>query len=157
ENDKYQFDSILKRQLPKPGQKDLRHFEWHYWNRMSQPEKEVKLENPPPNFEGRFSPDGTTVAELARADGQFVVKIWDTVTGKLRVVCPGASVDQDPPKKKSLNKLQMEFSTDGKRLVAHISRKGLALDGTGKVEANEFWVWDAATGKRLWYHYGEKG
>jgi hypothetical protein len=60
---------LLRQWIPTPGEKDLRGFEWHYWNRLAHQEKRiVRLEGLTPedramSLVGAVSRDGTRVAD----------------------------------------------------------------------------------------------
>jgi WD40 repeat protein/tRNA A-37 threonylcarbamoyl transferase component Bud32 len=97
---------MLERQIPGPGEKDLRHFEWHYWNRQTHiehaaftlPDAEVSI--PLRGFRvseiGQiFSRDGSRAAlvflpfsprtgvSLSPLIPRGRVKVWDVATRKL--------------------------------------------------------------------------
>ncbi|HMY75563.1 MAG TPA: AAA-like domain-containing protein, partial [Blastocatellia bacterium] len=69
--------NLLNEQIPKPGQEDLRNFEWHYLWQLCHNER-VTLHSESNVFQAVFSPDGRFVAG---ASGN-VAKLWDTATGQ---------------------------------------------------------------------------
>jgi hypothetical protein len=96
---------MLERQIPRPGEADLRHFEWHFLNRQTHPEAaSFTLPGVQPNAivtpagaspretATFFSRDGTRAAlfhspsaRLAYGpnDERGTVKVWDVATRKL--------------------------------------------------------------------------
>jgi WD40 repeat protein len=147
------------------GGLDLRRFEWHYWQRLSQGHG---LTIPAGGLPVVFSPDGSRVARAIgnsrAAFGFKVVGIWDLASGKQllsrnlekeisaialahdnkRVACAHSNeisiVDATSGKdicslKTNSDCRALVFSPDGKLLVA-------ALDGAAK-------IWDAETGKEM--------
>lgn len=116
---------LLKTKVPAPGQKDLRNFEWHYWNRLvNGTDREVELPGIKP-LRTAFSPDGSILAGIVREDDQWLVKLWDTATGKVRQVCQAQKLELGPEADKYsfgfTTEGQLAFSADGKRLAAAIS------------------------------------
>jgi WD40 repeat protein len=79
---------LLGEQVPRAGQRDLRCFEWHYWDRLAHAELSVI---PLSRFRGfgKFSPDGGTLLGSLRPDAGSeemsagMVGIWDAATGRL--------------------------------------------------------------------------
>jgi hypothetical protein len=73
-----QARSLLRNHLPKPGQADLRGFEWRYLWQQCQSEELFSLQGHA--NDGRriaFSPDGR---HLASGDRNGVLKLWDTAS-----------------------------------------------------------------------------
>ena len=79
---------LLRHWLPKPGEDDLRGFEWHYWNRLSHQELEtVRLAG----FDGDgwtqstpfLSPDGSRVIAFVPDAGGRASRLtfWDAQSG----------------------------------------------------------------------------
>jgi serine/threonine protein kinase/WD40 repeat protein len=161
---------LLQSKVSAAGQKDLRHFEWHYWNRQANGgvqgmDLEGLNEGPRPESGDYkapvFSPDGTVLAMMLSEKNAAVVKLWDTATGKVRLACRGPALDEV-----TLSSLpgimtgRMVFSADGKRLAAQISfrerpslpkpptKGGLPAGGT--VQKTELLVWDTVSGKEIW-------
>jgi serine/threonine protein kinase/WD40 repeat protein len=93
---------LLNATRPRPGQEDLRGFEWHYWQRqMHGEERTISLEldsvfsrSPTPGIAAlqfpAFSADGKWLADVTRfrttsQTAELLVRLWDTETGKLRL------------------------------------------------------------------------
>jgi WD40 repeat protein/serine/threonine protein kinase len=115
-----QVEELLEQQRPKPGETDLRGFEWYYLYWLSHPDL-LRL-NAGNSASVAYSPDGKRLA--SSGDG---VKVWDAQTGQellsLKFMGYGGCV---------------AFSPDGKRLAS----SSQVNDGTVK-------VWDAQTGQEL--------
>jgi WD40 repeat protein/serine/threonine protein kinase len=127
EGDVGRVRELLEHHLPKPGESDLRHFEWHYLNRLCHAElltlkggSEVVA----------FSPDGKRLAGASRSG----VTVWDAQTGRELLALEGAVG-------------VVAFSPDGKRLAAPARS-----DQGGEVK-----MWDAQTGQELTTFKGHTG
>jgi serine/threonine protein kinase/WD40 repeat protein len=103
DNNAREARQMLERQIPKPGEIDLRHFEWHYLNRQTHPEHAAFTlpdAADPDLIRGSrsgetawsLSHDGGRVAHLflpisvgtnGRNDVRGRVKVWDVATRKL--------------------------------------------------------------------------
>ena len=93
---------LLEQHRPKPGETDLRGFEWHYLNRLCHAEL-LTLKAHRPVYSVAYSPDGK---RLAIASDQ-TAKVWDAQTGQeLFTLKSGGRVDR-------------AFSPDGKRLASY--------------------------------------
>ena len=130
---------LLEKHRPKPGEPDLRGFEWHYLHRLCQADALLTLKGNVNNV--AFSRDGkrlvgttrgpgfrrTSSGAMARYDPEL--KVWDAQTGQelLTLTLKGAG-------------RSVVFSPDGKRLASKSDS-----DNTVK-------VWDAQTGKELHTH-----
>jgi WD40 repeat protein len=113
---------LLEQHRPKPGETDLRNFEWYYLYRLCHADL---LTFRPGTFPGpvhrvAYSPDGK---RLAGATQSQTVMVWDAQTGKELLSIAGGGG-------------HVVFSPDGKRLA------GASRDQTVK-------VWDAQTSKEL--------
>jgi serine/threonine protein kinase/WD40 repeat protein len=122
---------LLAEQIPSAGQRDLRGFEWHYYDRQingelrSVPVPRSCAYMPPP-----LSPDGTRLLRIVkRADGNWL-KSFDTTTGQEMFAI------REPVDRFAF----ISYSPDGKRFVTTVS-KGVGVEGY--VEAR---LWDATTG-----------
>ncbi|HEV2666644.1 MAG TPA: AAA-like domain-containing protein, partial [Blastocatellia bacterium] len=113
---------LLNNHLPKPGQEDLRGFEWYYlWGLGNSELRTIR--------HGKF---GTTVAffpdnrRLVTGGDDRVVRVWDIVTGQQLMALSGHSDDIN----------SVAVSPDGRTLAS------ASYDKTAK-------IWSAATGQEL--------
>lgn len=78
------MEKLLENQIPKPGQEDLRGFEWYYLWRLSH--RDLMTFRQTEIFSAEFSPDGNLLAVHGSdfEDGKQILKITllDVVTGK---------------------------------------------------------------------------
>jgi WD40 repeat protein len=111
---------LLDQQRPKPGEPDLRGFEWHYLHRLCHSELLTFKGHTDEVTSVAFSPDGKRLASASRGE----LKVWDAQTGQelLALQGHGGGVRS------------VAFSPDGKRLAS---------------AGNEVKVWDAQTGQEL--------
>lgn len=88
-------------------------------------------------FAPQFSPDGRTLAIIARVLGvqPFEVELWDVATGKQRAAFPAAP---------ALTNSRPAFSPDGKFVVLQDSP---GFVSSPRVPSPRTYLWDAATGK----------
>jgi serine/threonine protein kinase/WD40 repeat protein len=139
---------LLEQTRPKPGEEDLRGFEWHYWNRQCHAElRTIHLDGGLYTAKAAgdkkkwgyttFSPDATHLVSLVgnedpklRPKGSRTVKVWNTANG--RVVF---SQDFD-----NLDSPEFSLSAGGKRLAI----RNRPFRGTGFVS-----VWDVAKSTQL--------
>ncbi len=118
-----QIQELLDRHLPKPGQQDLRGFEWYYLWRLTHSEL-LNLSHAGMVSSVAFSPSGTILVTAGDADQG--VKLWDVATGKELMSLKGHT--------KIVN--QVAFSADGKKLAT------ASNDHTAR-------LWEVATGREL--------
>ena len=130
--------NCLRQWVPKPGEEDLRGFEWHYWNRQAHQEaRSVRLQGLTPQERatgliGAVSRDGTRVAgavnDLARYTA--TIRVWDATSGQ--------ELWSAPPVPGVF--ISCSFSDNGQRLLtSHVLREG----GTHRAEAR---VWEVKDG-----------
>jgi WD40 repeat protein/tRNA A-37 threonylcarbamoyl transferase component Bud32 len=135
---------LLDRHRPRPGERDLRGFEWHYWNRLCHADlRTLKL----PGAAGAtlaLSRDGTRVAAIIQENLSYVVKVWDTATGKLRLTLREFSLRGKVAHEVFGLISRLAFSADGSRIVGTLE----ILSGD-KPPSMEVKVWDTVTGKVL--------
>jgi WD40 repeat protein len=151
---------LLKTSIPAPGQKDVRHFEWHYWNRRINGDREVvRLKSGQPELYAEFSPDQRLLAGFVVNGDQVVVRLWDTKTGAVVSDLKGPVLGQPPPSQVG-NPDPMSghfvFSLDGQCLAAVIRTRfyasGKNLDDIRRNwGAQSLWVWDTKSGLELWH------
>jgi serine/threonine protein kinase/WD40 repeat protein len=158
---------LLKGVTPAHGQKDLRGFEWHYWNRVIHGAKEVvELKGGQPKPHAEFSPNRSLLASLAMGGDQVFVRLWDTKTGAVVRDLKGPVLVPPLPGRMRTPDLaigHITFSADGQWLaaiirMATVSAKGQTDDimeifgGPGpKLETPELWLWEVKSGSHLWH------
>lgn len=80
---------LLEKQIPQPGQKDLRGFEWYYLQRLCHGERKT-LVTEYPVYGAAFAPDGRLLATVGGVfDQPGEVKLWDVANGQLRARLQG--------------------------------------------------------------------
>ena len=110
---------LLTEAQPQPGQRDLRGFEWHYWNRLVD-SYYIKFEEHTSEVTSvAFSADWKRIATTSIAS----MKVWDATTGRVTRTLHGHT-----------SGLSVAFSPDGNRLAA--------------TEDQAVKVWDAASGQQ---------
>jgi hypothetical protein len=129
---------LLEQHRPKPGEPDLRGFEWDYLYRLCHAEL-LSLKG----YTGRvtsvaFSPDGKRLASAGVGGG---VKVWDAQTGQELLTLEGRAGEDN----------SVAFSPDGKRLA------GVSGFGGPDGLAMSLKVWDTQTGRELLTCKGLKG
>jgi WD40 repeat protein len=112
---------LLERHRPHPWESDLRHFEWHYLNRLCHQEL-LTLDGRAPAEHFAYSPDGKRLASTHYGE-KGGVRVWDAQTGRELLALEGQVG------------LSAVISPDGKRLASE-------HDQTVK-------LWDAQTGQEL--------
>jgi WD40 repeat protein/serine/threonine protein kinase len=115
-----QMLDLLGHHVPKPGQEDLRGFDWHYLQGLAHQEV-LSLGHDDEVFCAAWSPDGRQVATACK-DG--AARLWDMTTGKVCHILRGHSDEVT----------RVAFSPDG-RLLASASE-----DGTVR-------LWEPASGE----------
>jgi WD40 repeat protein/serine/threonine protein kinase len=118
---------LLEQHRPKAGEPDLRHFEWHYLNRLCHSEL-LTLKGAWPVS---YSPDGK---RLASGSQDNTVKVWDAQTARELHSLKGHSGQVN----------SIAFSLDGKRLASASGDKTVKL-------------WDVQTGQELRTLQGHTG
>jgi WD40 repeat protein len=103
-----QARQILDRYVPKPGERDLREFAWHYLASSLQPPTFPQLQTIQAHQQAvycvAFSPDSKRLA-TASADG--TARVWDAATGQLLFTLTGHT--------KEVN--SVSFSRDGQTIA----------------------------------------
>jgi WD40 repeat protein/serine/threonine protein kinase len=117
---------LLEQHRPKPGESDLRNFEWHYLNRLCHSALPTLKGHTGVVHSVAYSPDGKRLASAGGVVAGGELKVWDAQTGRELLSLPELN-----------GKLwSVAFSPDGKWLA------GSSTDGTIK-------VWDAQMGQEL--------
>jgi WD40 repeat protein/serine/threonine protein kinase len=135
---------LLEEQRPKPGEPDLRRFEWHYLHRLYYSDLLLTLKGHKDSVENViFSPDGKRLVSY-NGGGTYdtglrtepELKVWDVQTGQGLFSLKGGNGC-------------VAWSPDGQRLAATF---GSLVHPPGEVK-----VWDAQTGQELLSLKGHTG
>jgi WD40 repeat protein/tRNA A-37 threonylcarbamoyl transferase component Bud32 len=122
--------AALKRQIPKPGQDDLRGFEWWYLWRQSHTEKRTLTGHTRPVGSLEYSPDGKWLATAAGEE----IRVWDPATGRTRCTI---SLSPDVA-------TAVAFRPDGAALAVGVQ----GPNAKAKKALPQVQIWDLATGRR---------
>jgi WD40 repeat protein len=134
---------LLEKHRPKPGEPDLRHFEWHYLHGLcNAPRLTFKAAMFSEVFDYpvasvAFSPDGKSFAAASwnEPDHQVEITIWDTPSGRqIRTIHERLESSHSPS-------IRVAFSPDGNRLA---SSAFVDMDHDPSVK-----VWDTRTGREI--------
>jgi hypothetical protein len=150
---------LLAATIPKPGEPDLRGFEWHYWRKQAHGEQTVRKL---PGFSQQmyvsrvFSPDGSLAATVEASAGMGKTRklvVFETVTGRMLHKLP---FELPRTSNNAFTYLRIAFSHDGKVVAIHIAD---ALRGTSVGLTNQEWsiltiVWNLSD-QRVLFHDSE--
>ena len=127
------LSQVVNHHIPKPGEADLRGFEWYYlWRLLHRNGEQMNLQHKAEVWAVAYAPDGKTIA-TGHSESGDAVKLWDAATGSLLRTLQG----------KGSLPWSIVFSADGKTLA------GAFNDGTGR-------VWDVASGQERLVLTGHK-
>jgi serine/threonine protein kinase/WD40 repeat protein len=121
---------VLNRHRPRPGQEEIRGFEWHYLQNLCDRFQKGRLFDTKSDVDAlRLSPDGKCVATACEGGS---LGFWDATTGALRLSVPQVSASG------------LAFSADGSTLVT----AGRSTEGQRLYRSTTLGVrfWDVATG-----------
>jgi serine/threonine protein kinase/WD40 repeat protein len=137
--------NLLNGQIPKPGQDDLRGFEWHYWNRTTRgAPRALRIDDGNSVVQAvAYTPDGNRLAAISRSGNVYV---WDSRTGsdvrRYKVGDPWQAFEaarKTDPKLQELGAFfprSLTFRPDGRQFAVGVDR--------------QLMVFDAATGAAVW-------
>src|SRR5262249_2947039 len=114
-NDIGRVRELLGEQIPTAGERDLRSFEWPYFDRQAHAELRV---GPVEKFHmfGRLSPDGSRLVGNVRPDPNAKEKpgrhagVWDAATGQLLFVFEMLTAEEA---ERATHSIPFEYSADG--------------------------------------------
>lgn len=129
-NNVVQTIEALNRQVPGPGEEDLREFAWYYLRDQCEPETLTLVGHEDTVFSVAYSPDGRLLA-TASQDG--TARLWDAATGKTLQVLRGHSTEVT----------SVAFAPDGRRLASGNEDRTIR-------------IWDAVTGDSVRVLEGHK-
>jgi serine/threonine protein kinase/WD40 repeat protein len=133
--------ALLEATKPRPGEPDLRGFEWYYWRKRSRPDRHVAWL--PGDFGHTLSSDGSRFAYLAKGQGDSSagsIRVWDTVSGS----APPASPTVSAPQAQGALSGVLNLSGDGRRV------SGVFTWGpNGRQVSASLKTWDVASGNEL--------
>jgi WD40 repeat protein/serine/threonine protein kinase len=120
------MQELIESHIPKPGEEDMRGFEWRYlWRRLYYDRLLIVIESEDQVNASTFSPDGK---QLATGRSDKTVKLWNVATGREIATLKG-HIDAI---------YSLAFSSDGKKLAS----------GSGSADRTVK-LWDTATGLEL--------
>jgi serine/threonine protein kinase/WD40 repeat protein len=139
---------LLDEQRPRPGEPDLRGFEWHYYQRLTHADLrtlDLSTELLSGYGDTLLSPDGSRFAAVTPLDKEgtaFRVRVWELATGK-EVFSARADIG-------TAGTARLAFSRDGKRLaLAEVAMNFRQGSREMAPQAGRLSVWDCDTGKEL--------
>lgn len=149
---------LLNATRPRPGEEDLRGFEWHYWQRQMHAEQRT-IDSPFPllmpsvlsmdqsraqSDTARFSADNKYIATAAENFGATLVRVWEIESGKELLE---KRLDQNPPLARRGGPLVTELChADAERVALVIRATVVPVTGQQMVAAR-LQVFNVATGE----------
>jgi WD40 repeat protein/tRNA A-37 threonylcarbamoyl transferase component Bud32 len=132
---------LLKGQEPRPGQEDLRGFEWYYWNNLVQRGHFTINGHKRAVTSVAFSPDGKRIVSGSTSIGlqeRGELKVWDAETGQEVLSLKGQHTREVT---------SVAFSPDGKRIVSGSKERVVERGPSGLF--GELKVWDTNKGQEI--------
>jgi WD40 repeat protein len=117
---------LLRKYVPRPGEPDLRGFEWRYLWQLTRGTERCTFLHEAFVEAVEFSPNGQWLASLGR---DRCVRIWNPITRQSLTNLTGVDV---PPS----HDVTLFFSPDSRFLAASIP---------GGASTNQLWIWDTST------------
>ena len=135
--------ALLDRNIPQPGEDDLRGFEWHYWNRRSDESRStvpLEVHNSTVRFEREriaFNASGPLLAAITHDGPQAYVLLWNTTTGRMIRQLKGPEDRRFQLANYTWSR-PIVWSADGSRLAVAFTR----MDST----VFDIWIWEGGKG-----------
>jgi serine/threonine protein kinase len=148
ENRAAQMLQVLEETTPRPGESDLRGWEWRYLNRLTLTDRAFPLEPDglpvvsPRKAGWHFSANGRWLVRPLKQGEGFVYEVYDVAEGRRVARVPGKGEFTMPESGRSIP--EPVISADGTHLVAAVARPG-----TGKPTTVPARIWNVQSGEEV--------